>query len=99
MTPSILSITNHHLAAYGVPPDFQIGERDYVGYFENEPGEQWVFIYRSNDGKGWLWGGDMGWNNQKEVKDGLPPWTMGNAEAAWLAVCWRAATDGVPLRR
>ncbi len=41
----------------------------------------------------------MGWDNQKEVKDGLPPWTMGEGETAWLAVCWRAATDGVPLRR
>ncbi len=41
MTSPMLSITNHHLVAYGVPPDFQIGERDYVGYFENELGEQW----------------------------------------------------------
>ena len=95
MTQPILSITNHHFAA---PPDFQIGERDYVGYFENELGEQWVFTYCRDDGKGWLWGGDVGWE-KKEVIGGLPPWIMGGAEMTWLTVCWRTATDSISVRR
>ena len=44
MSKPLLQIANHHGAACGDPP---IVPHDnpylYIGYFENELGEQWVF--------------------------------------------------------
>src|SRR5262249_11438080 len=54
-------------------PDFsKIIERgDYVSYFENEHGEQWVFVRKHGAERGVVYGGDIDWES-KEVYERTP---------------------------
>ena len=57
--PPLFSVANHHVDSCGTPP--QIDESTpnrYLGYFENEHGEQTIFIYDRTTKKGTLYMGD-----------------------------------------
>jgi hypothetical protein len=89
MSQPLLTIRNHHTAAYGDPPivDGEAGKR-YIGYFENPQGEQWIFTYDRETGTATLRGGDVGWNNQYDVTDGgAGDLVRGRAEQPWLQAC------------
>ena len=44
MSEPLLTIRNHHSPTCGDPPIVNEEDRDtYIGYFENQHGEQWVF--------------------------------------------------------
>jgi hypothetical protein len=93
MSEPLLSIGNHHAPACGDPPI--VNGRDpslYVGYFENEYGEQWVFTYHRETKIAELRGGDVGWTKVFEVVDGRAEIVLNAGESAWLQACWRAAT-------
>ena len=65
----------------------------YTGYFENAFGEQWIFTYDRDTGRGELRGGDIGWNTTHPVLNGEPGGLMLSAtESTWLQTCWNAAT-------
>jgi hypothetical protein len=90
----IFRVTNHHTNACGTPPTINDSEPNrYLGYFENEHGEQAIFVYDRTRRAGTLSLGDAGWERSHEVVDGaVPGVVLGAAERAWLAACWKAAT-------
>ncbi len=56
----------------------------YIGYFENALGEQWVFTFHRPSQTAELRGGDIGWNEPILVHDGEPQDVVLRAsEQAW----------------
>jgi len=91
----ILQLTNRHAASCGAPP--RIAERPgrYIGYFENEFGEQWVFVLDHDSAAGVLRGGDADWEREYKVVDGIAEGLiLDPPEIVWLRACWAAATAG-----
>jgi hypothetical protein len=68
----LFQVTNHHGEACGVPP--QIDEQTFPGvyrsYFENQNGEQAIFLYDYKQEHGTLYLGDAGWEHLFDVVDG-----------------------------
>jgi hypothetical protein len=93
--PPIFSVTDHHVEDPKDPPP-QVDDMApgiYRGYFENEYGEQAIFLYDSATGTGTIRMGDAGWRNVYAVVDGRTPDLILNPnEALWLAACWAAVT-------
>ena len=89
-----LQIPNHHLASCGDPPTIIGGDENvYIGYYENQHGEQWVFTYDRRTKMAQLRGGDVGWETLYAVEDGVAPdLILGLEEQLWLRACWVAAT-------
>jgi hypothetical protein len=58
--PLILQIANHHALACGTPPRIEEQRGQYLGYFENEFGEQMIFVFDRSSGTGRLYAGDAG---------------------------------------
>jgi hypothetical protein len=90
----IFRVKNHHTDACGAPPAIDDSEPNrYLGYFENEHGEQAIFVYDRSRGAGTLLLGDGGWERSLEVVEGaVAGVVLGAMERAWLAACWKAAT-------
>jgi hypothetical protein len=93
---AIFSVTNHHVEGCGTPPRIDDATPNrYLGYFENEYGEQSIFAYDRAARKGTLYMGDAGWEHPHTVVDGLVPGLiLSPGERAWLSACWKAATRG-----
>jgi hypothetical protein len=89
----IFSVTNHHAEGCGAPPHVDdSAPKRYRGYFENEHGEQSVFVYDRATGTGTLQMGDAGWEVVHAVVDGdVPGLRLRPTERTWLAACWTAA--------
>lgn len=71
----ILEIVNRHADP---APDMTLKDGAYVSYFENELGEQWIFIRERGADTGTVYGGDVGWEGHKvrfrssaEIRDEL----------------------------
>jgi len=91
----ILQIRNHHVASCGTPPRIEERPHQYLGYFENEYGEQMIFLFDQDNGTGMLYAGDAGWETPYEVVDGVAiNLVMNREELLWLQACWKAATFG-----
>jgi hypothetical protein len=94
----IFWVGNHHTASCGNPPhiDGDIRKR-YHGYYENEYGEQAIFVYDYEVQEGTLWMGDAGWETAYRVVDGkVPELVMGLNETLWLFNCWQTAIARSP---
>jgi hypothetical protein len=85
---------NNHGIGSGEPPRIDASTKGtYCGYFQNEHGEQALFVYNYDTKKGTLWLGDAGWDQPAEVIDGkAPQFILGKNELMWLQACWDAAT-------
>jgi hypothetical protein len=93
MSHPLLTIRNHHSAECGDPPVLADESFSYLGYFQNEHGEQWVFTYSRNAKKAELRGGDIGWNQVHSVREGKAAGlVLSREEQQWLKACWAAAT-------
>jgi hypothetical protein len=91
---AIFRVMNHHSDACGTQPaiDDSVPDR-YLGYFENEHGEQAIFVYDRARRSGTLSLGDAGWEHSHAVVEGtVAGLALGAVEQAWLAACWKAAT-------
>ena len=90
----LFHVRNHHSAASGTPPhidDLHSGQ--YRGYFENEHGEQAVFVYDRDSNQAVLYLGDAGWEKPHAVVDGgVPDLVLSETERLWVRTCWQAAT-------
>ena len=86
---------NKHSASMGEPPEIDANApKRYHGYFENEFGEQAIFVYDYDKRTGTLWMGGAGWNHAFEVVDGdVPELELGMNEKLWLQVCWNTAVS------
>lgn len=94
-------MSNHHVEGCGKPPEID-GDirRRYHGYFENEHGEQAIFVYDYEVNEGKLWMGDAGWETPYQVVDGnAPQLVLGLNEALWLYNCWNTALGLSPLKK
>ncbi|TYP46776.1 hypothetical protein [Thermosediminibacter litoriperuensis] len=84
---------NKHAKSCGEPPLITNDDSKYYGYFENEHGEQWVFIYDRRTGTAELRGGDVGWERVFLVRNGqVNGLILNENEKMWLQACWKAAT-------
>jgi hypothetical protein len=92
----LFTVRNKHVAGSGIPLYVNGSEPGrYYGYFENEYGEQAVFVYNRQTRNGTLWMGDLGWENPQTVIDGdVPTVILNQLERLWLQACWQAATAG-----
>ena len=90
MKQTIMSIDNHHVESCGIPPVINADEWDYIGYFENEYGEQFIFL--SKDDESFLYCGDAGWDTLYKIEEygDVPGLTMHNCELIWVVNCWVA---------
>ncbi len=89
----LFQVRNHHSANCGASPhvdDVDTGQ--YLGYFENQYGEQALFIYDHEANKAVLYLGDAGWETPHAVVDGaVPDLILSDTERLWLRACWQAA--------
>lgn len=92
--PAIFSVANHHIASCGQAPEIDDGKPgQYRGYFENEYGEQALFVYDRATKKAALYMGDADWGRPLPVVDGrVPHFVFTASEQRWLDACWAAAT-------
>jgi hypothetical protein len=90
----LFQVRNHHSASCGSPPHIDdLRRSDYLGYFENQYGEQVVFVYDHDAGRAVLYLGDAGWETAHTVVDGAAPeLVLSGTERLWLRACWEAAT-------
>lgn len=98
----ITTIENKHIEGCGEPPSFDFSEYSYISYFENEHGEQSIFVCDDEEVKVYI--ADAGWENPITVSvseivtdgsDGLssaPGIIIGGAEEEWLNACKSAIT-------
>ena len=79
-----------------VPPPSLDAAGDYVGYFENACGEQWVFIGDRQTGEAVIRGGDTGWPNEHKVsiRRPCPGLVLGEEEKQWVIACFMAMSNG-----
>lgn len=93
MSEPLLKIQNNHAAGCGDPPIIDSENfRGYIGYFASQVGDQWIFTREAATGRAILRGGDIGWNREFEVVDGMVPGiVLNDTEKLWLAACWAAS--------
>ena len=91
---TVFQVKNKHSASAGKPPQIDGNTKGkYHGYFENEHGEQAIFIYDRESKTGLVCMGDAGWEKPHKVIDGLvPELILSQEEEMWLQACWNAAT-------
>ena len=94
MPSHLFIVDNTHSPESGKPPQIDGNKPgEYHGYFQNEYGDQFVFVYDYNTQKGHLWAGDAGWGEAHDVVDGnAPNLILGANETLWLQVCWKTVT-------
>jgi hypothetical protein len=90
----LFQVRNHHTAACGAPPHIDDLHSDqYLGYFQNQYGEQAVFVYDHDSSQAVLYLGEAGWETPCAVIDGaVPDLMLSGTERLWLRACWQAAT-------
>ena len=90
----LFQVTNHHGESHGIPPqiDEQTFPNVYRSYFENQYGEQAIFLYDYHQDRGTLYLGDAGWEDPYDVVAGnVPELMLSHPEQAWLRACWEAS--------
>lgn len=94
----IFRVRNRHSASVGEPPEIDGNNKSrYHGYFENEYGDQAIFIYDYETRTGTLWLGDAGWEKSYEVVNGkVPELELGLNEMFWIQICWQTAVSMLP---
>jgi hypothetical protein len=97
MSEPLLSIRNHHAPACGDPPIVNSDDPNvYIGYFENEHGEQWIFTCDRTTRRVELRGGDAGWTKTYAVTqagvEAPHDLILSRTEQRWFSACLRAAT-------
>ena len=92
---TIFCVTNHHVASCGKPPTIDDARAGfYRGYFENEHGEQAMFVYDHATNEARLYLGDAGWEVPLSVVNGrVPHLVLLESETRWLDACWTAAAN------
>jgi hypothetical protein len=90
----LFAVRNHHSAECGTPPRIDDSSpSQYFGYFENQHGEQAVFVHDRDSGQGIVYIGDAGWDTPHAVVGGVvPDLVLSETERLWVRACWQAAT-------
>ena len=90
----LFQVRNHHSAACGTPPPLdELLPNQYLGYFENQHGEQAIFVYDREARQAIVYVGDAGWQTPHPVVDGaVPDLVLSQTERLWVRACWQAAS-------
>jgi hypothetical protein len=90
----LFQVHNHHAATSGLSPHIDdLRPNQYLGYFENQYGEQAVLVYDRDSSQAVLYLGDAGWETPHTVIDGIvPDLDLSETERHWIHACWQAAT-------
>ncbi len=90
----LFNVSNHHRPSAGIPPNVDDkNPQHYVGHFQNEHGDQCIFVYERSLHQGWLQMGDTNWELRYQINDGnVPELVLDDIEQQWLKACWLAAT-------
>jgi len=98
----ITTIVNQHIEGCGEPPQFEIDEYTHVSYFENQHGEQSLFLFDDEEEEARIYIADASWENpqvipSKELKNMtleefavISRIILGPAEKKWLSACIEA---------
>jgi hypothetical protein len=91
---ALFQVRNHHSAECGIPPHIDdVHPNQYLGYFENQHGDQAIFVYDRGSTQAVLHLGDAGWQTPHPVIDGaVPDLVLSEIERLWVRACWQAAT-------
>lgn len=65
----IVTIQNKHTEGCGTPPSLDFDNADYLSYFEDEYGEQHVFVYYNDHGAAKHFLADAGWEDPSHIPD------------------------------
>ncbi len=88
----LLKIGNTHSESCGTPPILN-ASNNYIGYFENQYGEQWVFIGDIEKESAEIYGGDIDWAGLKiDLKKPVPDTILNQPEAHWIISCLMGMT-------
>jgi hypothetical protein len=93
MIMDILTIANAHAAACGLPPVIEKLPGQYIGYFENRHGEQWIFVGDPVTSTAKLYGGDCDWTCFDLTNQKMSEPMMDEREQGWLISCWASLLD------
>lgn len=88
----LFTVNNHHGESCGPPPaidDAAGAPPTYRGYFENEHGEQAIFLFDWETKTPTLYLGDAGWKPVVGLGK-INNVCMSHSEARWLAACMLA---------
>jgi hypothetical protein len=88
----ILLVTEGHLDPFPYQAFLSPTPGCYVGFFTNQHGDQWLFLYDPELGGGILTGGDVAWELYP-LGDGPIPihaLVLNEPEKLWLQACWDA---------
>jgi hypothetical protein len=90
----LLNIANRHAASCGTPPKLNLKD-EYLSYFENHQGEQWIFVGDRETGSASLYGGDVEWKVAHPVskENPFPGIALQEAEKLWLITCLMALSN------
>lgn len=99
-----LRVSDHHAAA---APAIEERPGRYLGYFENQFGEQLVFVHEDGELDATVFHGDVDWEPRRVTDaSGLPDvgdLVLNEEERAFLIACWIATAwrrvDAQPARR
>jgi hypothetical protein len=90
----LFQVRNHHSATSGPPPHIDdVRTNQYLGYFENQYGEQALFVDDRDSSQAILYLGDAGWDIPHPVVDrAVPDLVLSEIERLWVRACCQAAT-------
>src|SRR5512147_1683467 len=103
MTPvqPLITIYNRHSRDCGEPPQITNDDRSrYVGYFQNEHGDQWIFVDDPATGSATLRCGDAKWSTVYTIHGPQDlPHSITDSERTWILACWDAAKFSMEARK
>lgn len=88
----ILQVTEGHMAPFPYQMFLSPNPDRYVGFFANQHGDQWLFLFDPQLGGGLLTGGDVEWEIYPLGNGPIPihSLVLNEPEKLWLQACWQA---------
>jgi len=95
MKDDIFTIDNGHISSCGKIPEID-KKNKYLGYYENEHGEQFFFIGDYNNKKAIIYGGDFGWDEKIEISSNMieSNYIFSESEIIWISHCFSTMIQG-----
>ncbi|WP_282126970.1 restriction endonuclease [Marinifilum flexuosum] len=95
MKADIFTINNRHISSCGTIPEIDKKDK-YLGYFENEYGEQTFFIGDYKDKSAVIRGGDFGWETEIKISLGMQEFNyiFNQREILWISNCFATMLKG-----